>query len=512
MIVFIHNKHKVISITSTTDTEKILNPELSLSETLLNLSEKYPNEFIFWCHIDLQNFINYEALSLIFHHKLIFASYHYAINPLFSNAIGYVDETNYVSVNKNVKSATWIMSSCVGGIYAGVINALALYLKNDSNFDYFLTSIARNAMKIGLTCISEPNLLVKPRLEINNIKSNNYILSKFISQHFRIRWLLILFLCKLLFEKQIVFFPIIKALFYINRKFPEGLLKEIEVKSTLNLLVKCEIDVIIPTIGRKKYLLDVLNDFASQTIKPKRIIIIEQDATKNSTSELDYLQNKIWPFEIVHKFIHKTGACNARNTAIALVESEWTFFADDDIRFNENFIEDVFKEIKKYQNEIFLISCLLKGEKNIFNIIQQWDNFGAGCSFVKSSCLKELKFNMNYEFGYSEDADFGCQLAQKGFDILFLPYPKILHLKAQIGGFRMKFQHYWLQDKIQPKPFPTVMYFKLLNRTKEQLNGYKLLLFFKYYPLQNIKNPIKYFSLMSKQWKKSKHIATKLFP
>ena len=510
MIIFIHNNDKVLSITSTTDDKEILNPEISLSKTALFLAKNYPNELIFWCHKELQDFINYDSLPLIFHHKLIFASYHKAKYPLFSDAIGYVDETSYVAVNKKVKWATWIMSGCIGGINASVLNALSSEIKEDINFDYFLTSLARNAMKIGLICNSQPNLLLEKSPEIVNKKTSNFILAKFISQHFRIRWLFILFLCKLIFEKKIFIFPVIRVAFNKNRILKEGLLKDVLVNSTLQTSVTNELDVIIPTIGRKKYLLDILNDFASQSVVPKRIIVIEQNQEANSTTDLDYLYNQQWPFEIIHKFINKTGACNARNIAIDLVKSEWTFFADDDIRFNTTFIEDVFTEIKKYQNEVFLISCLLEGEKNIFNTIQQWDNFGAGCSFVKSSSLQNLKFNIKYEFGYCEDADFGSQLAQKGFDILFLPEPKILHLKAPIGGFRTKFQHAWLQEIIQPKPFPTVMYFKLLNRTKQQLNGYKLLLFFKFYPLQEIKNPIKYFILLSKQWKKSKEIATKL--
>ena len=76
------------------------------------------------------------------------------------------------------------------------------------------------------------------------------------------------------------------------------------------------IDVIIPTIGRSNYVHNVLKDLAQQTHLPKRVIIIEQHPDPASTSDLDFIYSKSWPFAIKHQFIHQTGACNARNLAL----------------------------------------------------------------------------------------------------------------------------------------------------------------------------------------------------
>ena len=76
----------------------------------------------------------------------------------------------------------------------------------------------------------------------------------------------------------------------------------------------------------------------------------------------------------------------------------------------------------------------------------------------------------------------------------------MLHLKAPIGGFRFKVTHKWSNEIIQPKPSPTVMAFNLKHQTKEQLKGYKTLLFFKFYKQQNIKNPFNYIAIMNKRW------------
>jgi GT2 family glycosyltransferase len=124
--------------------------------------------------------------------------------------------------------------------------------------------------------------------------------------------------------------------------------------------------------------------------------------------------------------------------------------------------------------------------------------------------LKGCEFLKGFEFGYGEDVDFGMQLRNKGCDILYFSYPKILHLKAPIGGFRTKPILKWQEDKIPPKPSPTVMLYFILHFTKEQNLGYKTILFFKYYKLQNSKNPFLYFVYFRKQWKRSVFWANEL--
>jgi GT2 family glycosyltransferase len=117
---------------------------------------------------------------------------------------------------------------------------------------------------------------------------------------------------------------------------------------------------------------------------------------------------------------------------------------------------------------------------------------------------------MDYEFGFGEDSDFGMQLRNLGHDVLYFPEPEILHLKAPIGGFRTKPVLRWHGESIQPKPSPTIMLFNLLHNSNEQINSYKTILFFKYYKHQKIKNPIRYYFYLQKQWKQSVFWANEL--
>ena len=117
---------------------------------------------------------------------------------------------------------------------------------------------------------------------------------------------------------------------------------------------------------------------------------------------------------------------------------------------------------------------------------------------------------MGYEYGFGEDADFGKQLRNQGYDVLFLPEPEILHLKAPVGGFRTKTVLQWQNESVQPKVSRTVTSYLILHNSQEQLCGYKTILFFKYYKYQKIKNPIRYFRIFRKQWDQSVFWANEL--
>src|SRR5690606_21357855 len=106
--------------------------------------------------------------------------------------------------------------------------------------------------------------------------------------------------------------------------------------------------------------------------------------------------------------------------------------------------------------------------------------------------------------------DFGMQLRNLGCDIIYHPYVQILHLKAQAGGFRQRTLLEWEKEKPLPKPSPTLMVYALNYFTPQQLRGYKVSMFLKFYRKQNIKNPLVYNSTMNSRWRASKKWAKKL--
>jgi GT2 family glycosyltransferase len=91
---------------------------------------------------------------------------------------------------------------------------------------------------------------------------------------------------------------------------------------------------------------------------------------------LDYVHNENWPFNIEHTFTHQAGACNARNLALDQVESEWVFLNDDDNRFESDFIEKTFENIKIYGAKCVTNSYLQPHEKLIDTRVNQSSIFG----------------------------------------------------------------------------------------------------------------------------------------
>jgi GT2 family glycosyltransferase len=475
----------------------------------MQLALQFPKAMLVWCQQSWKEQLNVSEMEDLLHHKKLLLSYNPSDVPFLDSAIGYIDASLFVQINKAVPFPTWQMSGAVGGMHAEVLLALNKSITFDENFDYFLCSLAKLAMPKGLLCYSEPRLL-KRKPEVVPTKTSSFTLFRFVKQHYRTRWVFLLLLNLFLYERKLPLLPFLFSLFYKNRSEININLDAIKVQSTRKELNQGTVDVIIPTIGRKNYLHDVLKDFSKQILLPKKIIIVEQNPEAGSTSELDYLTNEKWPFEIQHLFIHQAGACNARNLALDQTQSEWVFLADDDNRFEATLLQDIFEKIKQYGNPAVTTSYPQKGESKKYTKVIQWSTFGAGNSFVRRDLLEQLRFSTSFEFGYGEDGDFGMQLRNLGYDVLYFPEPEIIHLKAPVGGFRTKPVLRWHNDSIQPKPSPTIMLYQMLHNTQAQTNSYKTTLFFKYYKHQNIKNPIRYYLNFQKQWDSSVFWANEL--
>jgi glycosyltransferase involved in cell wall biosynthesis len=502
MIIICHTNNSVLKVRSTHEKKIDFNKSDAIATVIKKIASTHRNEIVFWYDLSVEACIDFKSMPSLFKHNKVLMSYDPSNNNFSQNKIGYVDLSVFIKVNKSVTYPTWLMSGTVGGVHADVINGISDKIIFDTDFDYFLNSMAKLIMPLGIFCYSEPKLL-KSTPELNEIKNSLFKVFRFTKQHYKIQWVLLLFFNLFIYEKRIAILPLFCSLFYKKRKVSSNVYKNINFNGNTNFIKRKSVDVIIPTIGRKNYLFDVLQDLSKQSILPNKVIIVEQNPNINSVSDLDYL-NDTWPFTIDHTFTHQTGACNARNIALSKIESEWVFFADDDIRFDESFIDKCFVNVATYFQNAITVACLRNKDKIKSGTPFQWGFFGSGCSFVNRKVLDNLFFNMQYEFGFGEDAEFGMQLRNTGTDILYCYTPSLLHLKAPIGGFRTKHVHPWDIEIIKPKPSPTVMLFETVHKTEEQVHAYKTMLFVKYYTRQSIKNPIAYFKMFQKKWAVSK--------
>lgn len=506
MIVLYHHKNQVKSVDIMGKSMEF-NHALSIASQLLALAEQYPNVLLVWCDEDLKERLNTAAIPDLFHHKRMLHSYGGA--SFLGSNIGFVENSPFVKVNQKQQYPTWQMHASVGGIHSNLLNAVAAQLVADTQFEYFLNSLAKRLMPLGIFCYHSPKLL-KNHIESPAKQASTRLLFRFVKQHYKTPWVFFLFINLCFFKKQFPVLPLFFSLFYKKRSLELEVDTTIPLETTRARFTNLNIDVIIPTIGRTHYVKSVIKDLANQTHLPKKVIVIEQHPDASSVSALDAFLNSEWPFEVKHIFTHQTGACQARNKGLKEVTAAWVFLADDDIELTKMFLQQAGVVIQKLAGEAITFSCLQKHEQEVHSVPLQWATFGSGCSIVKTSKIHQLWFDEAMEYGYGEDADFGMQLRNKGVDVLYAPKPSILHLKAPLGGFRTKPVLPWHQEEVAPKPSPTIMRFYQKHRTREQRLGYKTSLFLKYYRKQEIKNPFKYIKRFKKQWNTSLFWSDKL--
>lgn len=500
MVIVYHISDKVTRFGTTERFSEFVG--LPLVKCFLELIKQIPDELIVWCNEAYSQNLNTAVIKELFHHKQLLLSYNVSENFFLGGNIGYIEDSIFINVNKSVRYPTWQMSSDVGVIHSDIVNAFKDEINPNDSFDYFLVSFAKRIMQKGLFCYSEPALFTGdlPKIQIQK-RAGNSVVFRFVKQHYQLNWTLILLLNLLLYKKKFPIASFFGSLFYFRRKLDTKF--NFNVANVSALSVAPTVDVIVPTIGRKIYLYDFLKDLAKQTVLPQNVIIIEQNHNLEAVTELDYLTTEQWPFQIKHTFTHQPGACRSRNLALEQTSSEWVFFADDDIRIPQNCIEEILKKMNAFHAEAATVNCQQSNDEKKHTNVFQSSFFGSGCSMVKRAVIGNSRFSMAYEFGFGEDNDFGMQLRNKGYDIIYLPNPTILHLKAPVGGFRIKIVSPWSKDLIEPKPSPTVMFYYLKYYTKQQLAGYKTILYFKYYGLQSTKNPVKYHLSFAKRWNKS---------
>lgn len=510
MILIIHkNAQKVLRILQ--NEEEIAVHNNDLNSELIRFSHEYPEELILWSEQKYQGHFNFSSLRKVFHHDLIMCSFAVE-NQYLPDTIGYIDQWPFVSPDYNVTYPTWRMSTDMGGIKGRTLLSFEGVILKNNDFGYNLNSIAKLGQQNGLFCYSEPRLLKDWQQEGKlNYLSGSRELFRFVRQHYKWPWVFILSFCFYKYESRLPLWDLISSFFY-SRHFRKNF--ELDTGSInserLIDISKDTIDVVIPTLGRPEHLRQVLTDLSAQSHLPKKVIVVEQNPDTASKTDLPEISEIAWPFELEHIFTHNMGACNARNIGLDHVTSEWTFLSDDDQRIEGDFLTSVLKEIKRWGGDGITTAYLQPGENKKFSKVKQWGTFGAGNSIISSKFASLVRFDTSMEFGYGEDKDFGMQLRKVGCDIIYHPGLEITHLKAPVGGFRNKEKKPWEKGELLPKPSPTLMAYAKKYYSEEQLSGFKVELFLRYYSKQEIKNPLTYIKTMRRRWKESEKWAQHL--
>ncbi|MGJ8684505.1 MAG: glycosyltransferase family 2 protein [Nonlabens sp.] len=488
----IHLKYKNEKVTSTS----------YFDEPLINAIQKtarqHPEDYIIVSKEGLDISVFKEKIKEILNPYTIISS-----SKMISKDLGYIEDGPFINISIENIYPTWIKSNTVVCLSSRIINQVKNQISPHSSFFYWINSIAKLSRPLGVLNYQIPFTTLKED------QFNTSELYRFVKQHYKTRWIFLLLISHSWYEKRFPIYAFAKALFFKRRSLKLDV-PALQEQKIANHLDSFQYDVVIPTMGRSTYLKDVLEDLNHQNIKPQTVIIVEQNNDENSVSDLDYLQTESYKFKVIHEFTHIAGACRARNEAISLTTSPWVLLFDDDVRIQSNFTVLVKEFIEKTKAKCITFACIQKGEVELMQAFKQWESFGSGCSIVHRDIIEQCKFDMALEHGYGEDVDYGMQIRNAGYDILYAPQIQILHLKAPVGGFRKPHVFPWQKEEIQPKPSPQIMYHRKKNYSQHQLLGYKMIQFFKTYGVFGTKNPWKHFKRYQAAWNESEKWASQL--
>lgn len=430
-----------------------------------------------WCDAYYKAAVQVETWESLLNHPLELISYEPNEENRFAPDLGYVlfESPCLINYPMDKRYPTWQVSSIAGCIHSKVLFQRRKILTQDISVNFILNAISFSGYKHGLITYSEPALF-KGVSEKYFLQKKNSTLSIFEKLYFlrsfgTVRQFFFYFLLLAGYEHR---FPLVTFFRAILRSKYQALVDlPIQLSPRAANPAVDTVDVLIPTLGRAFYLKDVIEDLAAQTHLPQSVIIIEQLMEEESASNLSFLDQTDWPFEVLHIITRQLGACHARNLGLKEVKSRWVFLADDDIRLTPETIATTLGRLSTYHTNAATIAVFQKNEDCAKRQPIMWDTFGTGTSIIKSNLLEDSSFDLALEFGYGEDKDYGIQLRRKGTAVIYVTDCPILHLKAPIGGFRQKVNKPWDDEQLLPKPSPTVLYYIQKNHSIFQQKGYK---------------------------------------
>lgn len=423
--------------------------------------------YLGWCHESLLEYAHFEEWPRLITHPLQLLSFEPSSQHYIDQRIAYVDFGSpfILNIPKAVRFGTWMASACCGIAHATTIHRLSEIFKSTNDFNLALNAVFKCASNMGLFTYSEPKLLNRiPKTNFKQ-KPSIYATLRLVKSYYGVKWIPFLCFCILIFEHRFRLDWLLYGLFAPSLPSPQFEVTTSQyIVSGQNPDTSVSIEVIIPTLGRSEHLKKVLLDLARQKLKPKTVTIVEQ--SQENVSELAFINQEAFPFKIKHYLVSTLGACNARNLALDNLEDEvkWVFFADDDIRIEEEALWNAIKIARNYDLPAITLAVFLPDQKVHKNTSPaMWPRFGSGCSLVKAKYAKMVRFDKRFEFGYGEDSDYGIALRKIGCNISYISTNPILHLKAPSGGFRTKFTLPWEGEEPLPKPSPTILLYYLKN-------------------------------------------------
>ena len=224
-----------------------------------------------------------------------------------------------------------------------------------------------------------------------------------------------------------------------------------------------QVDVVLPTRGRYRYLGEVLSDIRNQTVRPSRIFIADGNAPEDREPAF-YEQFQDLPLTVFWLEPGEQGVSKSRNRCLVEVRGTHVWFVDDDSRFDARNLEHHLRLLSAYNVDVSVGPAYTTDRPDLhpFQQAVAFSFMDCGTTLCTTESLSRVGgFDGQYDaWMQGEDADLGDRLIASGAILLNNPVARRFHYLAPVGGTRISrvANHRWTRWSFLPRPAPTVWY------------------------------------------------------
>lgn len=180
------------------------------------------------------------------------------------------------------------------------------------------------------------------------------------------------------------------------------------------------ISVVVTCYNHEDYIEQCLQSIFKQTYSNIELFIINDGSTDNSATLIESCLNSS-PFERTeYIFQENQGICITRNKALDMITGEYLLFVDSDNFLEPDYIEKL-KLVAEEKNADIVYAALRNPETGEYVIqLQNFDlelmfhgNFMDNCSLIRTSCIGEVRYDLQLNRKKLVDYDFLLTLLTK---------------------------------------------------------------------------------------------------
>lgn len=219
------------------------------------------------------------------------------------------------------------------------------------------------------------------------------------------------------------------------------------------------VTVVIPTLNRYKYLVDVLRDLEKQEYRPFEVVVVDQ----SDKFDAEFYRQFGLDLHVVRQ--GEKALWKARNDAIRKAKGDLILLFDDDSRVDPDWIGRHVECLKYFDADLSSgVSLSAVGAKipQTYSYYKWSDQVDTGNVMVRKSAFYKVGlFDRQFEGQRMGDAEFGLRCYLRGLRNVSNPMAKRIHLKVSEGGLREmgSWDAFRPKKVLGPRPVPSVLYY-----------------------------------------------------